>query len=183
MRVWAPRSPWSSSSTPSPWPGRGDRAHLPAHAEKTGSEVHHGRRGVKRSNRPKPRPRLPTSCARMTAFTKSKPTRCWSPRAASPMSKGWAWALGVETQPSRRDRDRRPLRHLRPGIYAIGDVIDGPMLAHKAEDEGMAVAEMIRRPEAPRELRCDPGVVILYPPRGRERRQDGRAAERRGPRL
>ena len=30
-----------------------------------------------------------------------------------------------------------------PGIYAIGDVIDGPMLAHKAEDEGMAVAETL----------------------------------------
>ena len=30
-----------------------------------------------------------------------------------------------------------------PGIYAIGDVIDGPMLAHKAEDEGVAVAEIL----------------------------------------
>ena len=30
-----------------------------------------------------------------------------------------------------------------PGIYAIGDVVDGPMLAHKAEDEGMAVAERL----------------------------------------
>jgi dihydrolipoamide dehydrogenase len=30
-----------------------------------------------------------------------------------------------------------------PGIYAIGDVISGPMLAHKAEDEGVAVAEII----------------------------------------
>ena len=30
-----------------------------------------------------------------------------------------------------------------PGIYAIGDVIDGPMLAHKAEDEGIAVAEIL----------------------------------------
>src|SRR5690606_32257115 len=29
------------------------------------------------------------------------------------------------------------------GIYAIGDVIAGPMLAHKAEDEGIAVAEII----------------------------------------
>ena len=28
-------------------------------------------------------------------------------------------------------------------IYAIGDVIDGPMLAHKAEEEGIAVAELI----------------------------------------
>jgi dihydrolipoamide dehydrogenase len=30
-----------------------------------------------------------------------------------------------------------------PGIYAIGDVIDGPMLAHKAEDEGVAIAELL----------------------------------------
>jgi dihydrolipoamide dehydrogenase len=30
-----------------------------------------------------------------------------------------------------------------PGIYAIGDVIEGPMLAHKAEDEGVAVAEIL----------------------------------------
>jgi dihydrolipoamide dehydrogenase len=30
-----------------------------------------------------------------------------------------------------------------PGIYAIGDVIKGPMLAHKAEDEGIAVAEIL----------------------------------------
>ena len=30
-----------------------------------------------------------------------------------------------------------------PGIYAIGDVIAGPMLAHKAEDEGIAVAEIL----------------------------------------
>jgi dihydrolipoamide dehydrogenase len=30
-----------------------------------------------------------------------------------------------------------------PGIYAIGDVIAGPMLAHKAEDEGVAVAELL----------------------------------------
>jgi dihydrolipoamide dehydrogenase len=30
-----------------------------------------------------------------------------------------------------------------PGIYAIGDVIEGPMLAHKAEDEGIAIAEIL----------------------------------------
>jgi dihydrolipoamide dehydrogenase len=30
-----------------------------------------------------------------------------------------------------------------PGIYAIGDVAPGPMLAHKAEDEGIAVAEIL----------------------------------------
>ena len=32
------------------------------------------------------------------------------------------------------------------GIYAIGDVVAGPMLAHKAEDEGMACAEMLAGP-------------------------------------
>ena len=34
-----------------------------------------------------------------------------------------------------------------PGIYAIGDAITGPMLAHKAEDEGVALAE--RSPARP----------------------------------
>ncbi|WP_375706258.1 FAD-dependent oxidoreductase, partial [Bartonella sp. AA2SXKL] len=30
-----------------------------------------------------------------------------------------------------------------PGVYAIGDVVKGPMLAHKAEEEGVAVAEIL----------------------------------------
>ncbi len=52
------------------------------------------------------------------------------------------------------------------GIYAIGDAITGPMLAHKAEDEGMAVAEVAGRQGRPRELRGDP-LGDLHPPRGR----------------
>ena len=43
------------------------------------------------------------------------------------------------------------------GIYAIGDVVAGPMLAHKAEDEGVACAEIIAGQAGPRELRCHPG--------------------------
>ena len=35
------------------------------------------------------------------------------------------------------------------GIYAIGDVIAGPMLAHKAEEEGIAAARNSRRPNRP----------------------------------
>ena len=54
------------------------------------------------------------------------------------------------------------------GIYAIGDVIAGPMLAHKAEEEGVAVAERARRPGGTRELRCDPGRG-LHLARGRRR--------------
>src|SRR3546814_12956 len=38
------------------------------------------------------------------------------------------------------------------GIWAIGDVVPGPMLAHKAEDEGVAVAENIRSEEHTSEL-------------------------------
>ena len=34
-----------------------------------------------------------------------------------------------------------------PNVYAIGDVVRGPMLAHKASEEGVAVAELHRRPE------------------------------------
>ena len=40
-------------------------------------------------------------------------------------------------------------------IYAIGDVIKGPMLAHKAEEEGIAVARNISRPSWTRKLRCN----------------------------
>jgi dihydrolipoamide dehydrogenase len=44
-----------------------------------------------------------------------------------------------------------------PGVYAIGDVIAGPMLAHKAEDEGVALAEIMAGQARPCELRRDPG--------------------------
>jgi len=50
-----------------------------------------------------------------------------------------------------------------PGIYAIGDVIAGPMLAHKAEDEGMAVAEIVAG--KPGQVNHDviPNVVYTHP--------------------
>lgn len=49
------------------------------------------------------------------------------------------------------------------GIYAIGDVIDGPMLAHKAEDEGVAVAEHIAGQHAHVEYNLIPGVIYTDP--------------------
>jgi len=51
-------------------------------------------------------------------------------------------AVGVETERGMVKTDRRWRTNV-SGIWAIGDVIAGPMLAHKAEDEGMAVAEEI----------------------------------------
>src|SRR5918993_765723 len=49
------------------------------------------------------------------------------------------------------------------GIYAIGDVIAGPMLAHKAEDEGMAVAEIIAGKAGHVNYDVIPNVVYTFP--------------------
>ncbi len=49
------------------------------------------------------------------------------------------------------------------GIYAIGDVIVGPMLAHKAEDEGMALAEELAGQKPHIDYNLIPGVVYTYP--------------------
>jgi dihydrolipoamide dehydrogenase len=50
-----------------------------------------------------------------------------------------------------------------PGIYAIGDVIVGPMLAHKAEDEGVAVAEILAGQAGHVNYDVIPAVVYTYP--------------------
>lgn len=49
------------------------------------------------------------------------------------------------------------------GIYAIGDVIAGPMLAHKAEDEGVILAEMLAGESGHIDYDCIPGVVYTWP--------------------
>ena len=49
------------------------------------------------------------------------------------------------------------------GIWAIGDAIDGPMLAHKAEDEGMAVAESIAGQAGHVNYGVIPGVIYTHP--------------------
>jgi dihydrolipoamide dehydrogenase len=50
-----------------------------------------------------------------------------------------------------------------PGVYAIGDVIAGPMLAHKAEDEGVAVAEIIAGRAGHVNYDVIPNVIYTYP--------------------
>jgi dihydrolipoamide dehydrogenase len=50
-----------------------------------------------------------------------------------------------------------------PGIYAIGDAIAGPMLAHKAEDEGMACAEGIAGQKPHVNYDVIPGVIYTHP--------------------
>ena len=55
------------------------------------------------------------------------------------------------------------LRTTVPGVWAIGDVIPGPMLAHKAEDEGIAVAENIAGQTGIINHAVIPGVVYTWP--------------------
>ncbi len=50
-----------------------------------------------------------------------------------------------------------------PGIYAIGDVTEGPMLAHKAEDEGMAAAEQVSGKHGHVNYGVIPGVIYTWP--------------------
>ncbi|MCA0255169.1 MAG: dihydrolipoyl dehydrogenase [Proteobacteria bacterium] len=50
-----------------------------------------------------------------------------------------------------------------PGIYAIGDVVKGPMLAHKAEDEGVALAEILVGQHGHVNYDVIPGVVYTQP--------------------
>lgn len=50
-----------------------------------------------------------------------------------------------------------------PSVYAIGDVINGPMLAHKAEEEGVAVAELIAGRKGHVNTALIPGVIYTSP--------------------
>jgi dihydrolipoamide dehydrogenase len=50
-----------------------------------------------------------------------------------------------------------------PHIYAVGDIIDGPMLAHKASEEGVAVAEIIANLTPHIDYASVPNVVYTYP--------------------
>ena len=50
-----------------------------------------------------------------------------------------------------------------PGIYAIGDIIAGPMLAHKAEEEGIAVAEILAGQSGHVNYDVIPGVIYTSP--------------------
>lgn len=50
-----------------------------------------------------------------------------------------------------------------PGIYAVGDVIKGAMLAHKAEDEGVVLAELLAGQKPHIDYNCIPGIVYTWP--------------------
>jgi len=71
-------------------------------------------------------------------------------------------ALGVAMERGRVVTDAHFKTNV-PGIYAIGDVIAGPMLAHKAEDEGIAVAEILAGQHGHVNYGAIPSVVYTMP--------------------
>jgi dihydrolipoamide dehydrogenase len=71
-------------------------------------------------------------------------------------------ALGVKTERGQVVVDAHFATNV-PGIYAIGDVIRGPMLAHKAEEEGVAVAELLAGQAGHVNYSAIPSVVYTSP--------------------
>ena len=71
--------------------------------------------------------------------------------------------IGIETTDRGQIQTDAHWRTNIGGIYAIGDVIEGPMLAHKAEDEGMAVAETIAGQAGHVNYNVIPGVIYTAP--------------------
>ena len=71
--------------------------------------------------------------------------------------------VGVERDEKGRVKTDGHFKTNIDGIYAIGDVITGPMLAHKAEDEGVAVAEILAGQAGHVNYDAIPSVVYTYP--------------------
>jgi dihydrolipoamide dehydrogenase len=72
-------------------------------------------------------------------------------------------ALGVEMGPRGTVKTDDHFQTNIKGLYAIGDAIAGPMLAHKAEDEGMAVAEVMAGKHGHVNYGVIPGVIYTTP--------------------
>lgn len=72
-------------------------------------------------------------------------------------------AVGIKRDPRGRIEVDAHYATSVSGVYAIGDVIKGPMLAHKAEDEGIAVAELLAGKAGHVNYDLIPGVVYTAP--------------------
>jgi dihydrolipoamide dehydrogenase len=72
-------------------------------------------------------------------------------------------AVGVKLDEKKRIKTNKSFQTNIENIFAIGDVISGPMLAHKAEDEGIAVAENIVGQSGHVNYNTIPGVIYTTP--------------------
>lgn len=71
--------------------------------------------------------------------------------------------LGIETDKIGRVKVDKYFKTKVPSIHAIGDCIDGPMLAHKAEEEGIACVENIAGYAGHVNYDAIPGVIYTHP--------------------
>jgi dihydrolipoamide dehydrogenase len=71
--------------------------------------------------------------------------------------------VGIQLDERKRIKTDAHFQTTVPGIYAIGDVIAGPMLAHKAEDEGVVCAEHLAGQKPHINYDAIPGVVYTWP--------------------
>jgi len=72
-------------------------------------------------------------------------------------------AIGIALDDKKRVKVDKNFQTNVKNIYAIGDVIEGPMLAHKAEEEGIAIAELIAGQSGHVNYSIIPGVVYTSP--------------------
>ena len=82
--------------------------------------------------------------------------------------KPYTWGLGLEDVGIETDKMGRVVINEKfqsslENVFAIGDLVDGPMLAHKAEEEGVAVAEYLTGKNIHLNYNAIPGVVYTYP--------------------
>jgi dihydrolipoamide dehydrogenase len=71
--------------------------------------------------------------------------------------------VGITLDERKRIPVNEQLETTVPGIYAVGDVVKGPMLAHKAEEEGVFVAEVIAGQKPHIHYNLIPGVAYTWP--------------------
>jgi dihydrolipoamide dehydrogenase len=72
-------------------------------------------------------------------------------------------SVGVNTDKTGRIIIDRQFKTTNDNIFAIGDVVNGPMLAHKAEEEGIAVAEILKNQKPHIDYNLIPNVIYTWP--------------------
>ena len=72
-------------------------------------------------------------------------------------------SVGIDTDKLGRIIIDRQFKTSNKDIFAIGDVVSGPMLAHKAEEEGIAVAEILKNQKPHIDYNLIPNVIYTWP--------------------
>ncbi|MBX7105973.1 MAG: dihydrolipoyl dehydrogenase [Gemmataceae bacterium] len=116
----------------------------------TGAEVKGGQVTVKAEGKDGPK-----------TFTGDKVLVCVGRR---PVTAGLGLeALGIKVEKGKVVVNPETFQTSVPGVFAIGDLIDGPMLAHKASEEGIAFAEMLAGQHAHVNYDAIPSVIYIWP--------------------